>query len=137
MATTIKKVDYFYCSVEDHPGEAYKLLSFLAKVGVYLHAFCVVPTGPSHTQFTLFPEDSLKLIAEAKKANLNLTGPNPAFLIQGDDEIGALVEIHQKLYEADINVYSSNAVTDGKGCFGYVLYVGPEQFKRATEALEL
>ncbi len=137
MATTIKKVDYFYCSVEDQPGEAYKLLSFLAKVGVYLYAFTTVPTGPSRTQFTLFPEDSLKLISEAKKANLNLTGPNPAFLIQGDDEIGALVDIHQKLYEADINVYSSNAVTDGKGSFGYVLYVGPEQFKRAAEALEL
>jgi len=137
MATKIKKVDYYYCSVEDHPGESYKLLSFLAKVGVNLHAFTCVPTGPLRTQFTLFPEDPSKLLVEAKNANLHLDGPNPAFLILGDDEIGALVDIHQKLFEAKVNVYSSNAVTDGRGGFGYVLYVNPDQYKTAAEALEL
>jgi hypothetical protein len=137
MATNIKKVDYYYCSVVDQPGEAYKILSFLAKVGVNLHAFTTVPIGPFRTQFTLFPEDSSKLVVEAKKANLSLDGPNPAFLILGDDEIGALVDIHQKLFRANVNVYSSNAVTDGKGGFGYVLYVSPDQYKKATEALEL
>jgi hypothetical protein len=137
MATKIKKVDYYYCSVEDQPGESYKLLSFLAGVGVNLMAFTCIPIGPLRTQFTLFPEDSAKLVSEAKKANLHIDGPNPAFLILGDDEIGALVDIHQKLFEAKVNVYSSNAVTDGRGGFGYVLYVNADQYKRATEVLEL
>ncbi len=137
MATYIKKVDYYYCTVEDQPGESYKLLSFLAKVGVSLCAFTAVPTGLFRTQFTLFPDDTSKLVFEAKRANINLAGPNPAFLIQGDDEIGALVDIHQKLFEANVNVYSSCAVTDGKGSFGYVVYVSPEQYKRASEALEV
>jgi hypothetical protein len=137
MATIIKKVDYYYCSVEDQPGESYKLLSFLAKVGVNLSAFTAVPTGLFRTQFTLFPEDAGKLIMEAKRANINIAGPNPAFLIQGSDEIGALVDIHQKLFEADVNVYSASAVTDGKGGFGYVMYVNPEQYKRACDALEI
>ncbi len=30
MATQIKKVDYFYCNVQDQPGEAYKLLNLLS-----------------------------------------------------------------------------------------------------------
>jgi hypothetical protein len=137
MATTIKKVNYYYCSFEDQPGESYKLLSFLAKVGVNLYAFTCVPTGPFRTQFTLFPEDSAKLEVEAKKANIIIDGPNPAFLIQGDDEIGALVDIHQKLFQAKVNVYSSNAVTNGKGSFGYVLYVSPEQYKKASAVLEV
>ncbi len=137
MAAAIKKVDYYYCSVEDHPGEAYKLLSFLAKVGVNLHAFTCVPTGPLRTQFTIFPEDSSKLVVEAKKANIHLDGPNPAFLVLGDDEIGALVDIHQKLFEAKVNIYSSNAVTDGRGGFGYVLYVNPDQYKTASKVLEV
>lgn len=137
MATKIKRVNYYYCSVEDQPGEAFKLLSFLAQVGVSLYAFTAVPTGIARTQFTLFPEDSSRLVAEARKANINIAGPNPAFLIQGDDEIGALVRIHQKLFDAKINVYSSNAVTDGKGSFGYVLYVSPEQYQKAAEILEI
>lgn len=137
MATKIKKVEYYYSSVEDQPGESYKLLSFLANVGVSLIAFTCVPIGPTRTQFTLFPEDSAKLISEAKKAKLPLDGPNPAFLILGDDEIGALVDIHHKLFEAKVNVYSSNAVTDGRGGFGYVIYVNPNQYKKASEVLEL
>jgi hypothetical protein len=137
MATKIRKVNYYYCSVEDHPGESYKILSFLASVGVNLFAFTCVPIGPLRTQFTLFPEDSSRLQVEAKKANLHIDGPNPAFLILGDDEIGALVEIHQKLFKANVNVYSSNAVTDGRGGFGYVLYVNAEQFNRAAEVLEV
>lgn len=137
MATTIRRVNYYYCSVEDQPGESYKILSFLANVGVNLIAFTCVPTGPLRTQFTLFPEDPSKLQVEAKKANLQIDGPNPAFLILGDDEIGALVEIHQKLFKANVNVYSSNAVTDGRGGFGYVLYVNADQFKRAAEVLEV
>ena len=137
MATKIKKVDYYYCSVEDQPGESYKLLSFLAKVGVNLIAFTAVPTGIFRTQFTLFPEDSNKLVSEAKKANLQVDGPNPAFLVLGDDEIGALVDIHSKLFQAKVNVYSSTAVTDGRGGFGYLLYVSPEQYKKAAETLEL
>lgn len=137
MATKIKKVEYYYCSVEDQPGESYKLLSFLASVGVNLFAFNAIPTGPFRTQFTLFPQDPNKLVSEAKKANIILDGPNHAFLIHGDDEIGALVKIHEKLFNAKINVFSSSAVTDGKGSFGYVLYVRPEQYKRAAETLEV
>jgi hypothetical protein len=137
MAAIIKRVDYFYCSFEDQPGEAYKLLSFLSSVGVYLYAFNIVPIGPFRTQFTLFPEDSSKLIAEAKKANLNMDGPNPAFLIQGDDEMGALVDIHAKLFNENINVFSSTGVTDGKGAFGYVVYVRPEEYEKAAKTLKV
>jgi len=135
MATKIKKVEYYYCAVEDQPGESYKLLSFLARVGVNLIAFTTVPTGPFRTQFTLFPDDPSRLVFEAQKANLNLEGPHPAFLVLGDDEIGALVDIHHKLFEAHVNVYSSNAVTDGRGGFGYVLYIRPDQYQKASEAL--
>ena len=62
MENTVRKVDYFYCTVQDQPGESYKLLSLLADVGVNLLAFTAVPSGLLNTQFTLFPEDSDKLI---------------------------------------------------------------------------
>ncbi len=45
--------------------------------------------GPANTQLTIFPDDSLKLISEAKKAGLDLDGPHPAILVQGDDKLGA------------------------------------------------
>jgi hypothetical protein len=33
-----------------------------------------------------------------------LDAPHPAILVQGDDGLGALVRIHAKLYEANVNV---------------------------------
>ena len=137
MAYRIRRVEYYYTTVEDQPGEAYKLLSRLASLGVNLLAFTAVPVGPIRTQLTLFPEESARLEGAASGANMTLDGPHPAFLIQGDDELGALVEVHQQLFQARVNVYASTGVTDGQGSYGYVLYIRAEDYPRAVAALEV
>jgi hypothetical protein len=137
MPYNIRKIEYFYATVKDQPGEAYKILSQLAGLGINLMAFTAIPIGPNNTQLTIFPEDHLKLTGEAGKAGLKLDGPHHALLVQGDDELGALAEIHDKLYRANVNIYASNGVSDGKGTYGYVIYVRPEAFERAVKALEI
>jgi hypothetical protein len=137
MSFKISKVNYFYCSVIDQPGEGHKLLSQLESSGVNLLAFTAIPVGPERTQLTLFPQSPDKLITLAKQANLTLDGPHPALLVTGDDELGALAEIHQKLLDADVNVYASNGVADGVGGFGYILYIRQEEYDRAISALEV
>ncbi len=137
MAHSIRRVDYFYTSVRDRPGEAYKLLSQMAEMGLNMVAFTAVPVGPSRTQLTLFPEDTGKMAAAAQRAGMEVDGPHPAFLVQGDDELGALAQIHQELYRANVNVYASTGVTDGRGTYGYLVYVRPEEYERAAKALEL
>jgi hypothetical protein len=135
MAIHIRRVDYFSATVTDQPGEAYKLLTQLERLGINLVAFTAVPTGSMHSQLTIFPEDALSLANAARKAGLVLDGPHPALLVQGDDELGALARIHSRLYEANINVYASSGVADGRGSFGYVIYVRPEDYERAAAAL--
>ena len=135
MAYTIRKVVYFYSTVEDKPGEAYKLLSALADIGINLLAFTAVPIGPMHTQLSLFPDDENQMVDQAKKIGLKLEGPYPALLIQGDDELGALAEVHEKLYQAGINIFASNGVSDGQGNYGYLVYVRQEDHERASKAV--
>jgi hypothetical protein len=137
MSFKIRKVEYFYCSVVDQPGEAYKLLSQFEQSGINLLAFTAIPVGPNRTQLTLFPDTPDKLVFEARRSNFALDGPHAAILVQGDDELGALANIHQILYEANVNVYASNGVTDSKGSFGYLLYVRPEDYERAAVALKV
>jgi hypothetical protein len=137
MACSVRRVDYFYTTVRDQPGEAYKLLKALADLGISLLAFTAVPIGPLHTQLTLFPEDAGKLAREAQHDSLVLDGPHPALLVQGDDALGALADFHVKLADAQVNVYASTGVADGRGCFGYIIYVRPEEFNRAITALSL
>ena len=137
MASTIRRIDYFYITVKDQPGEAYKLLSSLEELGVNLLAFSAVPIGPNNTQLSVFPEDTLKLENEAARAGVELDGPHPALIVQGDDELGVLAAIHLKLYEVHVNVYASYGVTDGRGSFGYVIYVKPEDYESAADALDV
>ncbi len=137
MAYTIRRAEYFHTTVVDQPGEAYRVLSALEGLGVDLLAFTAVPVGPDRTQLTLFPADPSKMAAEAGKARMTLDGPHSALLMQGDDELGALVEVHEKLYRADVNVYASMGVADGAGKYGYVIYVRQEDCQRAAKVLQV
>jgi hypothetical protein len=137
MAYRIRRVEYFHATVVDQPGEAYRVLSALAGLGVNLLAFTAVPVGPDRTQLTLFPEDPGKMRAEAQKAAMVLDGPHGALLVQGDDELGALALVHERIYRANVNVYASSAIADGSGTYGHLIYVRPEDFERAAVALEV
>lgn len=97
--------------MKDRPGEGYKILTSLADLGVNMLAFAAVPVGPEHTQLAIFPGDAPKLTHAAVAAGMTLIGPYPAFLVSGDDELGALAAIHRRLYEAKVNVYASNGGT--------------------------
>ena len=137
MAFNIRRVDYFYTTVKDEPGEAYKVLSLLANLGINLLAVTAVPFGPMNTQLTIFPESSAQLRNEAQKSGLKLEGPQPALLIQGDDKLGALAEVHSRLYAANVNIYASSGVADGAGHYGYIIYVRPDDYEKAVTALNV
>ena len=134
MAVEIQKVSYYYTMVPDRPGEAYGFLSRLAAKKVNLLAFHSVPMGP-HTQLVLFPEDPYKLTDAADREGFDLTGPEHALLVQGDDELGALIDIHCALADAQVNAYASNGVSSGKGGFGYIIHVRADDLEKAALAL--
>jgi len=137
MPFTIRPVEYYYASVRDELGAAYRVLFQLAERGVNLLAFTAVPAGPTLVQFAIFPEDPARLVAEAHAAQLPLEGPHHALLVQGDDELGALANVHARLFHAAVDVYAASGVTDARGFFGYVVYVREDQFERAVRTLEL
>ena len=135
MACNISKVEYFNTTIIDRPGEAYKFLSQLALLRINLLAFTAIPDSPTDTQLTIYPENPKFMKNEAARAGLYLEGPNPALLVQCDDRLGALADIHLRIYEADVNVESASGVTDGRGAFGYVIHVKKEDFEKAADAL--
>ena len=137
MSANIHSVEYYFTIVEDEPGQACRLLERLASEEVNLLAFTALPAGPKKTQLVIYPLSSSRLARVANKSGLILQGPHRAFLIQGDDELGALVDLHQRLCDAKINVISSSGVSDGKGGYGYILQVRGDEFAEAERALGL
>ena len=135
MAVEITRTDYFYATVRDRPGEAFLVLRELAAGEVNLRAFHAVPLGPNGVQLTLFPQSVERLAVVAEKIGLVLDGPHPALLVQGDDRLGALADIHNCLADAGISVFSSSGVTSGPRGFGYVVYVNHGEIDSAVAAL--
>ena len=133
----VRRATYYYLTVPDQPGEAYRLLSALAEAGIELLSFSVVPTGPTHTQLFVFPADPVKLEQVLKRSGSALTGPLHAFIVQGKDDPGALVDLHERLSNASVNIYAANAVSSGRVGLGYVFYVRPEQYEHAASVLGL
>lgn len=135
MAHTIRRVEYFHTTVQDRPGEALKALSALADLGIDLLAFTAIPAGMLQTQLTIFPADAMKLSSHGARAGLTLEGPHPALLVHAENVPGDLVAIHERLYEADVNVYQSTGVSGGSGRYGYIIHVRPSEFEKAAQAL--
>jgi hypothetical protein len=135
MAFDIRRIDYFRTIISDEPGEGFTLLSTLSSQGVNLLAFTGIPLGDRRTELTLYPESGSALERAAAAAGVQLDGPLPALLVQGDDELGALAGIHRELAHAGLNVVAATGVADGRGSFGYVIHLRPTDVERAVEVL--
>ncbi|MBD3220398.1 hypothetical protein GF314_04075 [bacterium] len=135
MPARIFSVDYYYSTVENRPGQGCKFLKMLAAGDVNLLAFNAFPVSVDRTQLVIYPQNATWLGELARRHGLTLHGPHHAFLVQGDDELGALVDIHERLCVADINVSSSTGLTDGHGRYRYIMHVAPEDYEQALEVL--
>ncbi len=133
MAETIRIVDYHYLTCPDKPGEGAKLLSLCRDAGVNLLAVHAFPFA-RRTQVDFVAEDSAALLKAARKANLKLT-KRRAFLATGDDRVGVVAGILEKLAGAKINVTATTALSAGGGRFAAIFWVKPPDIRRASKAL--
>jgi hypothetical protein len=135
MADRVRTVDYYYVKVGNRPGEGRRLLEHLSEKGANLVAFTSFPVSESESQLDFVPDNAERLKEAARDAGVPLVGPKQAFLIQGDDRIGVLHEHHLKLANAGVNVVAANGACDGRGRYGFILWVKPEEFEKAYAAL--
>jgi hypothetical protein len=135
MPVSVHRVRYYYATVEEVPGQTYALLSQLAACGVDLLAFTAAPVGPQHVQWSLFPAHAQEFEDVAHDIGLPVFAVQDALLVQGDDRLGALADLHERLSRAKVEVYATSGVTAGGERFGYVIYIKPDEVDRAAQAL--
>jgi hypothetical protein len=135
MADTVRGVEYYYVTVPDAPGEGQRILSALKDGGVNLLAYLGFPLGGGQSQIDLVPEDPRSLQAAAERTGLTLSGAKRAFLIQGDDRVGAVADTTARLAAANINITAAAATGAGAGRYGMILWVAPTDYERAADAL--
>ena len=135
MPDEIRRIDYYYASVPDKPGEGARTLAALRDAGVNLIGVSAFPHGARRSQLDLIPEDSATFVKAARAARLKLSAKKSGFLIQGDERPGAVAEVVKRLAEANINVTSVQVFCAGAGRYGGMLWVKAPDLRKAAKAL--
>ena len=122
-------------TVPDTPGEVQRILSALEDNGVNLAAFHGFPLGDGRSQIDLVPDDPESLKRATEQAGVALSEAKRAFLIQGDDRVGAVADTTATLAQANINITAATAASAGSGRYGMILWVAPADYEKAAGAL--
>jgi len=133
--TDVQRIKYYYTVVSDRPGAGTKVLNALKAARVNLVAYNGFPTTKGRAQLVFVPSNERAFLAAARKAGIKLIGPKTAFLIQGDDRVGAVADIVSKLGRARLNVVAMNAIAAGKRRYGAILWVKPPNVAKAAKIL--
>ncbi|PYN26453.1 MAG: hypothetical protein DMD99_05530 [Candidatus Rokuibacteriota bacterium] len=133
MAETVRTADYFYVMVPDKPGEGARVLGELRSAGVNLVAYSGFPSGRG-AQLDVVPTDPAAFQAVAKQKKWKVKGPKRAFLIEGDDRVGACADVLGRLAAAKINVTAMDALAGG-GRYAAILWVKPRDVKKTASVL--
>ena len=134
MAETIRRVDYFYVTAPNKPGEGVRMLSALKEAGISLLAFSGFPSG-RRSQIDFVPEDTAAFRKAARKAGWKLSPRKTGFLIEGKDQLGALLNVVSRLAEVKINVTAATAVCAGQRRYGALLWVKSPDVRKAAKVL--
>lgn len=135
MADRVRKVNYCYLTVTGRAGQGAKVLGALNEAGVDLLGFSGFPAKAGKAQLDLLAANLAPVRRVARKNNWRLSAAKKAFLIQGDDKVGAVNRHVQKLADARINVTAADAMAAGKGRYGMLLWVKPKDYARAAKVL--
>jgi hypothetical protein len=131
----IRKVSYCTLSVPSRAGQAVSILKALKDAGVNLQAFTGFPVGGGKSQVDLISDDMSGVKRVAKKQDWRLSKIKKGFMAQGQDHIGAVHNVLQKLSKNNINVVAVDAVSSGKKQYGMLFWVKPKDYRRAATVL--
>ncbi|MFQ5889302.1 MAG: hypothetical protein ACE5JR_04535 [Gemmatimonadota bacterium] len=134
MPDTVRKVDYYTTTVADRPDEGARLLGVFREAGVNFLAVDAFPSGGGEWRVDLVPEDRDAFLAAAEKSGIGLSGAKAAFLLDGEDRVGATADTLGRLGTEGINVTAVTSIVTG-GRYGTLLWVKPADMERAATTL--
>ena len=135
MADRVRKVNYCYLKVPNYAGQGEETLRTLCEAGVNLLAYSAFPIGGRKAQLDFIPEDMSAFKKVARKNGWRMSQVKKGFLITGQERLGAVHRHIAKLSDAKINITAADAVSAGKGRYGMILWVKPNQYARAARLL--
>jgi hypothetical protein len=128
-------LNYYSVVIPNKAGEGAKVLNALKEAGVNLISFWGYPIKGKKAVLDIAPADAKGCAKTLKKCGLAASPKKVAFFIDGEDHVGAVAEILDKLAAAGINVHAVQALCAGAGRFGSLVQVAEADEKKAKKVL--
>ena len=116
---TVKRVKSFVIDVENKPGVLAQYLKGLREGGVNLKGLWGFATMAGNAKIHCIPEDEGKFRQACKKM-----GKEPreriSFSVSGEDRVGALCELLDKVAAANISFNALDAISSGNSFGAYI-----------------
>lgn len=131
---TIRKADYFSMEIPNKTGEGARVLGALRDAGVNLLAFTGFPAG-RRAQLDFIPAETASFRAAARKLHMKVGSRKSVFLVEGDDRVGAIAELCDRIAATGVNLTAMDAVSAGNGHYAAMFWVDPRDVRKTAKAL--
>ncbi len=135
MADSVRSLAHFTIDIADEVGAGAKVLDQLRDSDVNLVAVWGYSTVSGKAKLEIVPDDAEGFTAAAQALGIAHAAPATVFYHTGADRVGVLADALDKLAAAGVGLDAVQAVSDGKGDFGAVFFVGAADIQRAATAL--
>ncbi|MFW6437468.1 MAG: ACT domain-containing protein [Armatimonadota bacterium] len=133
MGHSIRRVTAAVMQIKDEVGELHRVLSVLEKAGINMLA--IASQRRRGTALMAIPENVNSVRDLAGDQGVHLT-TRQVFLIEGDDRVGALVDITKTLSDAGVNIEDIAALSAARR-YAAVITFADADLEAASEALGL
>ncbi len=136
MSDEIRRVQHYTIDIQNEVGAGARVLAQLRDGDVNLTAVWGYSASGGHARLELVPDDPEGFAAAAKAAGLEIGEGTTAFYFTGEDRRGAIAGALERLARAGVGVVAAQAISDGRGRFGGVIFVEPADLQKAATALD-